>query len=183
MLKYLCACNLQPSCSSFIQNALKNDMMDYKYIEQLLERYWECQTTLEEEGILQMFFAQDSVPAHLLPYRVLFIAEREERRQTRLGKDFDERLMRLAEQDAPVKAVSISLSQRLRPFFRAAAVIAIILTLGSAVQRALEPDEADVTAQRSFSTLTKQGPSVAVSDSVRKDSVTLGHAPNNVLMK
>ena len=25
--------------------------MDYKYIEQLLERYWECQTTLEEEAI------------------------------------------------------------------------------------------------------------------------------------
>ena len=25
--------------------------MDYKYIEQLLERYWQCETSLEEEGI------------------------------------------------------------------------------------------------------------------------------------
>lgn len=158
-------------------------MMDYKYIEQLLERYWECQTTLEEESILQMFFAQDSVPAHLLPYRVLFLAEKEERRQTVLGKEFDDRLIRLAEQDAPVKAVTISLSQRLRPFFRAAAVIAIILTLGSAAQTALEPDEENVATQRGFSSLTKQGPSVAVSDSVRTDSVTLGHAANGVMVK
>ena len=32
--------------------------MDYKYIEQLLERYWKCETTLEEEEILRMFFSQ-----------------------------------------------------------------------------------------------------------------------------
>ena len=52
-------------------------MMDYKYIEQLLERYWECQTTLEEEAILRAFFAQDNVPVQLLPYRQLFMAQSE----------------------------------------------------------------------------------------------------------
>ena len=30
--------------------------MDYKYIEQLLERYWEGETTLQEEAILRTFF-------------------------------------------------------------------------------------------------------------------------------
>ena len=30
--------------------------MDYKYIEQLLERYWNCETSLEEEQILRSFF-------------------------------------------------------------------------------------------------------------------------------
>ena len=54
-------------------------MRDYKYIEQLLERYWECQTTLEEESILRTFFAQDEIPMHLLPYRQLFIAQKEEK--------------------------------------------------------------------------------------------------------
>ena len=34
--------------------------MDYKYIEQLLERYWACETTLEEEQILRAFFLQVS---------------------------------------------------------------------------------------------------------------------------
>ena len=51
--------------------------MDYKYIEQLLERYWECQTTLEEEAILRTFFRQEDVPASLLPYRQLFVEEDE----------------------------------------------------------------------------------------------------------
>ena len=45
--------------------------MNYQYIEQLLERYWDCQTTLEEEQILRSFFKQEDVPAHLMPYGVL----------------------------------------------------------------------------------------------------------------
>ena len=39
--------------------------MDYKYIEQLLERYWNCETSLEEEAILRMFFSQDDIPAEI----------------------------------------------------------------------------------------------------------------------
>ena len=37
--------------------------MDYKYISQLLERYWNVETTLEEEEILKAFFRQDNVVA------------------------------------------------------------------------------------------------------------------------
>ena len=33
--------------------------MDYKYIEQLMDRYWECETSLEEEQILRTFFSQE----------------------------------------------------------------------------------------------------------------------------
>lgn len=36
--------------------------MDYKYINQLLERYWRCETSLEEEDILRSFFSQKDVP-------------------------------------------------------------------------------------------------------------------------
>ena len=43
--------------------------MDYKYINQLLERYWECKTTLEEEQILRSFFSQLCVPEELAKYR------------------------------------------------------------------------------------------------------------------
>ena len=32
--------------------------MDYKYIEQLMERYWNAETSLEEESILRSFFSQ-----------------------------------------------------------------------------------------------------------------------------
>ena len=40
--------------------------MDYKYIEQLLERYWTCETTLEEEQILHTFFLQENLPVNPL---------------------------------------------------------------------------------------------------------------------
>ena len=30
--------------------------MDYKYIEQLIERYWECETSQQEEDILRACF-------------------------------------------------------------------------------------------------------------------------------
>ena len=49
--------------------------MDYKYIEQLLERYFKCETSLEEERILRTFFSQKDVPVTLLPYRDLFMYE------------------------------------------------------------------------------------------------------------
>ena len=47
--------------------------MDYKYIEQLLERYWQCETTLQEESILRTFFSQEDVPASLMQYKALFM--------------------------------------------------------------------------------------------------------------
>ncbi|MCF0198877.1 MAG: pyruvate ferredoxin oxidoreductase [Bacteroidaceae bacterium] len=110
--------------------------MDYKYIEQLLERYWECQTTLEEEAILRQFFAQDDIPASLLPYRDIFAAQQQMVDEAHLGADFDERVLQLAEQVEAdcVKATRVTLSVRLRPLFRATAVVAIVLTLGMAAQ-------------------------------------------------
>ena len=50
--------------------------MDYKYIEQLIERYWQCQTSLEEEQILRAFFSQEQVPENLRRYAPLFAYSR-----------------------------------------------------------------------------------------------------------
>ena len=49
--------------------------MDYKYINQLLDRYWKAETSLEEEEILRAFFSQDELPAELKPYQALFSYE------------------------------------------------------------------------------------------------------------
>ena len=49
--------------------------MDYKYINQLLDRYWQGETTLEEEQILRSFFSQLCVPEELAKYRPLFVYE------------------------------------------------------------------------------------------------------------
>ena len=118
--------------------------MDYKYIEQLLERYWECQTTLEEEAILRNFFAQSDIPARLLPYVSLFQAE-EKMANEHLSDDFDQRIMdAIEEKEVAPTAHVVPLRSRnnieiLRPLWRAAAVVAIVLTIGMAAQQGFQP--------------------------------------------
>ena len=105
--------------------------MDYKYINQLLERYWQCETTLQEESILRSFFSQDDVPAELEQYKALFAMQQQE---PTLSDDFDARILAMVGQDEKPKAKVVTLTSRLMPLFRAAAVVAIILTLGNAAQ-------------------------------------------------
>ena len=111
--------------------------MDYKYIEQLMERYWNAETTLEEESILRSFFRQENIPAEMEPLRALFA---DEANSQQLGDDFDARILEMigkeetAKTAKTVKAREISLTHRLMPLFKAAAVVAIILTIGGALQ-------------------------------------------------
>ena len=108
--------------------------MDYKYIEQLMERYWNAETTLEEESILRSFFRQENIPAEMEPLRALFA---DEASSQKLGDDFDARIMEMISKEESaktVKAREISLTHRLMPLFKAAAVVAIILTIGGALQ-------------------------------------------------
>ena len=61
--------------------------MDYKDIEQLLERYWQCETSVEEESVLRDFFSREEVPAHLLRYKNLFVYQQVQQ-EVGLGEDF-----------------------------------------------------------------------------------------------
>lgn len=143
--------------------------MDYKYIEQLLERYWECQTTLEEEAILHSFFAQSDIPAKLLLYRDLFQAE-EELASERLGDDFDEKLMKRIEEgyrdgkeekaDASSHPSPLTFAQRLAPFYRAAAVVAIVLTIGMASQQGFKNNSEEETTTTSLSAFDPETDSI-----------------------
>jgi hypothetical protein len=107
--------------------------MDYKYIEQLLERYWEGETTLQEEAILRAFFSQDDVPANLMRYKALFDCGLQEET---LSDDFDARILDSigAEGANEPKAKIVTLASRLKPLFKAAAIVAIFLTIGNAAQ-------------------------------------------------
>ena len=113
------------------KNSDNKKNMDYKYIEQLLERYFAAETSIEEESILRTFFRQEEIPAELAHWRVLFTEEADET----LGDDFDARMLEMiGEETKTVKAQEVKLSQRLMQLFKAAAVVAIILTLGGALQ-------------------------------------------------
>ena len=104
--------------------------MDYKYIEQLLERYWKGETTLQEETILKAFFSQPDIPENLRKYCDLFAYETE--KADALGDDFDACILEMVG-EAP-KAKTVTLTSRLMPLFKAAAIVAIVLTLGNAAQ-------------------------------------------------
>ncbi|MCL1932709.1 MAG: hypothetical protein FWF53_02700 [Candidatus Azobacteroides sp.] len=45
---------------------------DYKKIEELIDRFFEGQTTNEEERELYDFFSSENIPESLLPYRPIF---------------------------------------------------------------------------------------------------------------
>lgn len=112
--------------------------MDYNYIKQLLERYWACQTSVEEEAILRTFFSQKTVPAELAAYKPLFAYQAAEPKADVLGDDFDARILAMTEEPQQVKARIIPMAQRLKPLFKAAAVVAIMLTISNAFQMSFD---------------------------------------------
>lgn len=144
--------------------------MDYKYIEQLLELYWKGETSLEEEQILRSFFSQRDVPANLAMYKDLFCYEQSETKDDVLGSDFDARMMALVDEQEPVKARRISITQKFMPLFKAAAVVAIFLTLGNAAQVAFNGNDKPVAGTTVYDK-TVDGPSVAMGDTVKADTL------------
>ncbi|MBR3433414.1 MAG: hypothetical protein IKH05_07740 [Bacteroidaceae bacterium] len=127
--------------------------MDYKYIEQLLERYWACETSLQEEHILRTFFQQEEVPAHLMAYKAVFAVQQEQAEPV-LGEDFDERMLQKVEGET-VKALPFGGAGRgtawvsgFRPLYQAAGLVALVLTIGIAAQRSF--DEGNQSQQTQF---------------------------------
>ena len=113
--------------------------MDYKYIEQLLERYWDCETTIEEESILRTFFSQKDVPARLIKYRSLFEYQKQSADSEPLGVEFDQKVLAAIEEETAktpkvVKAKKVALATYFKPLFKAAAIVAMVLTIGDAAQ-------------------------------------------------
>lgn len=126
--------------------------MDYKYIEQLLERYWDCETTNEEESILRTFFSQKDVPARLIKYRSLFEYQKMAANDEPLGDEFDRKVLDAINEDTEesvrvVKAKVVSLATYLKPLFKAAAIVAMVLTIGDAAQWSMGDNSYDDMAQ------------------------------------
>ena len=134
-----------------------------KHIEELLQRYWLCETSVEEEAQLRTFFSSADVPAHMCRYKAWF-AYMDECHSEGLGEDFDARV--LAAAGVPVvKAKRVTLMSRFQPLFKAVAVVAVVVGLGGVVQRSFFADVEEVTIGdtigRQIST-----PSVALSGEV-----------------
>lgn len=113
--------------------------MDYKYIEQLLERYWQCDTSLEEEDVLRAFFRQEDIPVQLLRYKNLFVYEQAQK-EVKLGENFNFKILAKIERPV-VKARRLTLVSRFMPLFKAAAVVTVMLSLGTVAQHSFSSDD------------------------------------------
>lgn len=71
---------------------LKSPAMVYDRINDLLDKYWRCATTVEEEKELRRFFSEENIPPEWLPYQAWFRSEQAENLSP-LGPDFDRRVM------------------------------------------------------------------------------------------
>jgi hypothetical protein len=96
--------------------------MDFNEAKVLLEKYWNCETSLEEEDLLRSYFQQEEIPDELKKYEELFRFFSEER-EKELNQDFDDKMMTL------VKNRKKHGSQRyLNIMYKVAAAILLVLS-------------------------------------------------------
>ena len=67
--------------------------MSFQTIEKILQKYFEGDTSLQEEEQLKSFFQQDDVPPHLMSLKELFLTYSREKEIEVLDKQFDEDIM------------------------------------------------------------------------------------------
>lgn len=99
--------------------------MNVEDIHTLLEKYWNCETTVTEEKILQDFFSQDKVPAELEEFIPLF-RYKADFQAVKTSPDFEHNLEKaIHDQSKGNKYITIRI---FAPALRIAASVALILS-------------------------------------------------------
>ncbi|MEM1321054.1 MAG: hypothetical protein AAGG75_12445 [Bacteroidota bacterium] len=109
--------------------------MDYNQIKLLLDKYWEGETSLEEEVQLRAYFAQDNIPEDLKPLQPLFAFFAAEQ-QLELDEDFERKLLTQLEEPAPPR-----IAPRLRLYQWGARAAALALLVVAAFYLFQQPIE------------------------------------------
>jgi hypothetical protein len=95
--------------------------MEQEKIKQLLEQYWQCETSREDEQALQKFFSGDMVPEELKIYQPLF-AWKNKQKEIRTTK---ERVF-VSKKSSPQKPWM----ERIYPALKIAASVLVVLVFG-----------------------------------------------------
>ncbi|MCD7974174.1 MAG: hypothetical protein LUG18_16170 [Candidatus Azobacteroides sp.] len=104
--------------------------MNILEIEVLLSKYWNCETSVEEELILKNFFVSEEVPEYLEKYKAFFLFQ-EKQQHLSVHADFDKKVMDIISRQEEEKTISIyNKKQLIFHLVRVAAVILLCLIVG-----------------------------------------------------
>jgi hypothetical protein len=96
--------------------------MDYNTAKKLLEKYWNCETSLEEENRLRTYFDQEDLPSDLQKFKALFRFYTEERKKE-VKEDFDKKIFNRIKRNQKPPA-----QRFLNTIYKVAAAILLILS-------------------------------------------------------
>ena len=153
--------------------------MDYKFVEQLLEKYFAAETSREEERVLRDCMTLSELPEHLARYSDLFLYE-DALANEHLDEDFDKRVIAAAgiqqHEKLTVHARRTSVIRSLRPLWQAAAVVAIVALIGIGAGRSFSQIDDDA-AQTGGSVVAEQQHSIApdVVQTASVDTIPVDH--------
>jgi len=106
--------------------------MDFDRIEKLLEKYWECETSVAEEKELKDFFNRGQVPEKWQSFIPLFQYYDKEKAEGGLDHFFDERLLAQIEKDERNPETATKPKGKVRKLvndaLKVAAVILVLMT-------------------------------------------------------
>ena len=100
--------------------------MNSEQIHSLVEKYWNCETSVQEEKELQAFFSEGNVPGELRQYIPLFSYIRDEQSVT-LSDGFSERLQNALEAEGKERYITIRI---FRPLLRIAVSVLLVIGVG-----------------------------------------------------
>jgi len=113
--------------------------MDYRSIKTLLEKYWNCETSLEEEAQLRKYFTSNEVHEELREFAALFKYFKSEH-DVHLSDNFDEKLLGQIENKKRTGKI-----RYLKIYYKVAAAVILILFIVTVHQRFIAVKEKATT--------------------------------------
>lgn len=107
--------------------------MDSKSIEQLIERYWRCETSLDDEKRLKEYFAGNEIAPHLMRYKSLF-AYQTMQLEEGLDSRFDEKVLNAITEPMTVRMKPAVNARWFVPLLKIAAVLFIVAYIANVAQ-------------------------------------------------
>lgn len=119
--------------------------MDYNNIKQILEKYWEGETSLQEENLLHEYFNSDDVVEELKDVQPMFQYFEVERTARIDNPNFNEQLLAQLEETVvkPIHTVNYRRNRIIKLVASAAAIVLIAFS-GYFVYQQIEVDEKPV---------------------------------------